>query len=274
MEATICRRGTRGVASAAARRADRTNTGRSITAWGAAPHVQPAAPCRRRGLRSGRIRKISGASAGPGGAVGPARRRLAVRPRGSGRMPRSTQGVWSNQLVSWSIRSPRQQVALAQIAAQALQDRPCSAASTPSATTLRPRPCASSTVERTIRVVLVAGHAARTTVDLQRVDRQAVQVRQRRIAGAEVVDRDPHAEIMQPEEVAPRAARVVHHRGLGQLEREPGRVGAPFGQQRCDHLGKLLVVQAAVERLTATLMSRPACCQSASWPSAASSSSA
>ena len=48
-------------------------------------------------------------------------------------------------------------------------------------------------------VVLVAGHVHdERLVDLDLVDRQPLEVAERRVAGAEVVDREPHAERRQP----------------------------------------------------------------------------
>ena len=96
------------------------------------------------------------------------------------------------------------------------------------------------------QIVVVVGHLEHERlVDLELVQRQALQVRERRVAGAEVVDRQADPEIVQPEQVSPRAVGIVHDRGLGELEGEPGRIDPPFGQQRADGLGQLLVVQAA-----------------------------
>ena len=75
-------------------------------------------------------------------------------------------------------------------------------------------------------------------VDLDRVDREAGQVRQRRVAGPEVVEGEGHAELVQRSDGLVRAVRLVEQRGLGELEaqplgRQPGRrelVGDPSGE--------------------------------------------
>ena len=71
----------------------------------------------------------------------------------------------------------------------------CMSSSMPSAVTVRSSACPSPTMAATIaRVVLARAEAGdQRAVDLQRVDRQHVQVRERRLAGAEVVDADAHA---------------------------------------------------------------------------------
>ena len=85
-------------------------------------------------------------------------------------------------------------------------------------------------------------------VDLDLVQRQALQRRERGIAGAEVVDRQPQAVLVQAEQVALRGRGVEHHRALGELEREQAGVDPPLAQQRRDDLGQLLVVQACGPR--------------------------
>jgi hypothetical protein len=55
-------------------------------------------------------------------------------------------------------------------------------------------------------------------VDLDRVDREAVQVGQRRIAGAEVVDRHRHAQLAQFVELLDRVLRIADADVLGDLD--------------------------------------------------------
>ena len=61
-------------------------------------------------------------------------------------------------------------------------------------------------------------------VDLDRVDRETLQVVQRRIAGAEVVERDFHAGIVQFRDPRERVRPVAYHDALGQLELDEARV--------------------------------------------------
>src|SRR2546428_51915 len=61
-------------------------------------------------------------------------------------------------------------------------------------------------------------------VDLERVDRQLVQVTQRRIAGAEIVQIDFHAELAQLLEQFRGRGGAVHQRGLGDFETQVARL--------------------------------------------------
>src|SRR5262245_40295612 len=63
-------------------------------------------------------------------------------------------------------------------------------------------------------------------VDLQDVDREPVQVGERRVAGAEVVDRDAHAELLELLQRRQHRLAVVHQHALGQLDHEAARVDA------------------------------------------------
>ena len=67
-------------------------------------------------------------------------------------------------------------------------------------------------------------------VDLQQVDRELLQVGERRVAGAEVVDREPHAEVAQPAQADRRRGRVLHERAFGDLEDQPRRLEAGTGR--------------------------------------------
>ena len=57
-------------------------------------------------------------------------------------------------------------------------------------------------------------------VDLEHVDRQAVEVGERGVAGPEVVDGDADAEASDPVEDLDRPGEVVHHGALGDLAEE------------------------------------------------------
>ena len=66
-------------------------------------------------------------------------------------------------------------------------------------------------------------------VDLQRVEREAAQVGQRRVAGAEVVQRHAHAQVAQRVQLrrARRATSSIEHR-LGDLQLQPCRASGPM----------------------------------------------
>src|ERR1051326_2739023 len=55
-------------------------------------------------------------------------------------------------------------------------------------------------------------------VDLERVDREALEVGERRVAGAEVVERDADAELLQLREDPQRDLGRLHRRRLGDLQ--------------------------------------------------------
>ena len=58
-------------------------------------------------------------------------------------------------------------------------------------------------------------------VDLEHVDRQALEIGEAGIAGAEIVHRDGRVERLQRFEHARRARRVLDDRAFGQLQRQP-----------------------------------------------------
>src|SRR4051812_24387491 len=72
-------------------------------------------------------------------------------------------------------------------------------------------------------------------VHLHGVDRELAQVGERRVAGAEVVDRDPHAELPQCLEVADDRLAVLHQHRLGDLQHQVLAV-QPGGRQHASHL--------------------------------------
>ena len=77
------------------------------------------------------------------------------------------------------------------------------------------------------RCLLRAGDLAdEGAVDLQRISGEAAKVSQRAVAGAEPVDRDPHAEPLQSAQALGAAVSVAHDRDLGHLERQEPRIQA------------------------------------------------
>ena len=122
----------------------------------------------------------------------------------------------------------------------------CSAVSMPSAAVVR---SSASAMATTAVAIAGSGSSPASTVDeravdLHDVDREAVQVAERRVAGAEVVDGEAHAERLQVLEGAEVELGVLEHHALGDLEHE--RVGGPVaagehvahevGEGRCGEL--------------------------------------
>src|SRR5204863_4761785 len=95
-------------------------------------------------------------------------------------------------------------------------------------------------------LVLVPGHVGdEGAVDLHLVHREALQVGEARVAGAEIVDGDRHAELLQAVERAQRDVAVLHRGGLGDLELEQPRRQAAVPEHPGDELHQLGVVELA-----------------------------
>src|SRR3569623_1321178 len=87
------------------------------------------------------------------------------------------------------------------------------------------------------RVFVVFGHIQyEGLVDLEFVHRQALEVGQRRIAGAEIIDGDAHAEAAQLLQHPHCMLRIGHHRAFGDFEFQPLGLGAAA----VDHVQQLL----------------------------------
>ena len=76
-------------------------------------------------------------------------------------------------------------------------------------------------------------------VDLELVEREAAQIEQARIAGAEVVERKPHAERLEAEHRKLGGVDVAEQRAFGDFELEPRRVEPGFGEDAFDHVDKV-----------------------------------
>src|SRR6266480_954312 len=81
--------------------------------------------------------------------------------------------------------------------------------------------------ERDHRVLRIGCDVANEgVVDLERVDRKTLQVREARIARAEIVHRDLHPRVLQPTQRARSALRIAHQQRLGELELNERRIDA------------------------------------------------
>src|SRR6516162_4200211 len=97
---------------------------------------------------------------------------------------------------------------------------------------------------RQLRAVVGVGETTdEGAVDLQHVDREAVQVGERRVAGAEVIDRQSHAECLDAMETLEVGIGVVHGGALGQLDHQVVRLEPGFEQRLRDILYQLAVLQ-------------------------------
>ena len=80
-----------------------------------------------------------------------------------------------------------------------------------------------------VRAVGDAGDEA--AVDLQDIEAEALEVRERRVAGAEVIERQAHAHDAQARELLHHLDVVVEHHALRDLEFEHARRHVVFGEQ-------------------------------------------
>ena len=89
-------------------------------------------------------------------------------------------------------------------------------------------------------------------VDLHDVDREPAQVVERRVAGAEVVDREQHAGVLELAERRQREVGVLEQRALGDLEAEAGRDPTPasrsVGADPVDEVGLRELARRQVHR--------------------------
>ena len=97
--------------------------------------------------------------------------------------------------------------------------------STPSASTGRPSPRPRPSTARTIVAAssLLSTELDERAVDLDLVEREGPQVGERRIAGAEIVHGDAHAEVLQLAQRGQRAVQVADQRRFGDFEFQPMR---------------------------------------------------
>ena len=94
------------------------------------------------------------------------------------------------------------------------------------------------------RVARVVAHARdERAVDLDRLHRQPLEVRERGVAGAEVVDREPEPHLVQAREHLAHAERVGEDRRLGDLELELLGRHAGLLEESCDPVGELEIEQ-------------------------------
>ena len=92
-------------------------------------------------------------------------------------------------------------------------------------------------------VVLVVGGGQRAAVDLEEVDRHPLQVGAVGVAAAEVVDRDPDAELAQVGETAGSAGGIEHDGRLGDLEDQVPRLETGLLQRALNVRGEAFAVE-------------------------------
>ena len=83
------------------------------------------------------------------------------------------------------------------------------------------------------------------TVDLERVDREALELRQRRVAGAEIVDGHAHAHGLDGAELLGRPSDIAHHHAFCDFELEQFRGHARILQHGDEVLQPIFVGELA-----------------------------
>ena len=82
-------------------------------------------------------------------------------------------------------------------------------------------------------------------VDLEKVDRKTLQVAQRRVAGAEIVDRHPHAHALEGSQGRDIVVGMVHQDAFGQFQFQARGLEAGFGEQSPHQAGQVALVELA-----------------------------
>ena len=80
-------------------------------------------------------------------------------------------------------------------------------------------------------------------VDLERVDREVLQVRQARVAGAEIVDRHRKALLAQLLQHLADGVEIVQQARLGDLELDPRRLAARVAHDLGDALRQIVAIE-------------------------------
>ena len=73
--------------------------------------------------------------------------------------------------------------------------------------------------------------------DLEDVDREPLEIAERRVAGAEVVDREPHAQLLELLESLQHGVGLLHQHALGDLQDHRGGIHARAGERGAQRVG-------------------------------------
>jgi len=88
-------------------------------------------------------------------------------------------------------------------------------------------------------------------IHLQDVDREAAEVAERGVAGAEVVHRQPHTQRLHLFEAADRHLGVAHHQALGDLDDQRPRIDAAVRDRPADVADDVALVELARRQVDA-----------------------
>ena len=100
--------------------------------------------------------------------------------------------------------------------------------------------------------------ATKDAIDLEPVEGKFLQIAQARIAGAEIVERDAHAERPQRFEPRLRSLRIVDQDAFGHFEHDPRGSDAGFGHDRADEIDQPAVADLYRRKIDRDRQIRPA----------------
>ena len=105
---------------------------------------------------------------------------------------------------------------------------------------------------------MVAGDALHERlIDLEYIERQAFQIREAGIAGAEVVDRDPDPMLLELAQRGDGELGILRDRALGQLDLEPRRIDAGLVHHLDDALDQIGLLELARGHIDADVQVEP-----------------
>jgi stage V sporulation protein SpoVS len=108
---------------------------------------------------------------------------------------------------------------------------------------------------------IVQHRADEGAVDLQLVDRQAREIAEGRVSGAEVVDRDLQAMLAKRGELGDTGLDVVHQDAFRDLEVDPRRLRRRHrALHDCDELGTMQLDHRDIDRHAGRIEAQPAQC--------------
>src|SRR5262250_2194971 len=81
--------------------------------------------------------------------------------------------------------------------------------------------------------------AHETRIDLELVEWKAPQIKQARIAGAEIVERKAHADAFEPQHRQFRALEIAEQGGFGELKFEPVGLEAGLAENAFDRVDEI-----------------------------------
>src|SRR5262249_37745185 len=93
------------------------------------------------------------------------------------------------------------------------------------------------------RPLALARRAHERLIDLDRVEGEPLQIAERGMAGAEVVERQPGAELADAGEHLRGVLRVLHNEGFGELKLERAACQARAGDERTKVMDQVLPQQ-------------------------------